>query len=167
VTDSGLPLLRQVLIAGYDQLKARLTRQLGSSELASEAVQDTWLRLSRLQTVGGVQNPGNYLFRVALNVARDRLKEDRRYLGFEHSEAVDMIDDAARPADAVEARSELMRVEEILAELPSRQRDILIAARLDGMSRGDIAKRLGVSLSTVEKELKQAHEYCVARMLAE
>ncbi len=166
MTDAGLLLLRDVLVAGYEQLKARLTRQLGSSELASDAVQDTWLRLSRLQSVGVVQNPGNYLFRVALNVARDRLKEDRRYLSLEQTEALDMIEEAAGPADTVESRSELVRVEQVLGELPPRQRDILIAARLDGLPRSDIAKRLGVSLSTVEKELKQAHEYCLARMVA-
>lgn len=167
MTDTSLQALRQLLVLGYDQLKARLTQRLGSSELAGEAVQDTWLRLHHASSVGPVRNPANYLFRIALNVARDRLATDRRYLAFERIETIDLADDAAGPADAIEARSELARVERLIAELPPRQRQILVAARLDGLSRGEIARRLGVSLSTVEKELKSAHEYCLSRIVSE
>jgi RNA polymerase sigma factor (sigma-70 family) len=167
VTDTSLAHLKHVLIAGYEQLTTRLAQRLGSSELAADAVQDTWLRLHRLQTGGVIENPRNYLFRVALNLARDQLARDRRYVNFERSEAMDMIDDAAGPSDTVEMRSDLMRVEQLMAELPPRQRAILVAARLDGLPRSEIAKRLGVSLSTVEKELKQAHEYCLSRLMNE
>ena len=46
---------------------------------------------------------------------------------------------------------------------PHPGREILCAARLDGLSRQQIAKRFGVSVSTVEKELRRAQEHCVAR----
>ena len=150
--------LKHLLITGYAQLTARLTQRLGSPELAADAVQDTWLRLHRLDTDVAVQNPRNYLFRIALNLARDRLARDRRYVNIERSEAMDLIDEAAGPSDTVDMRSELVRVVRLMAELPARQRTILVAARLAGLPRSEIAKRLGVSLSTVEKELKQAHE---------
>jgi len=166
MTDKSLQALRQLLVLGYDQLKARLTQRLGSSELAGEAVQDTWLRLHHASSVGPVRNPSNYLFRIALNVARDRLATDRRYQTLERIEAIDLIDEAAGPADTLEARSELALVERLMAELPPRQRQILVAARLDGLPRSEIARRLGVSLSTVEKELKSAHEYCLSRINA-
>jgi RNA polymerase sigma factor (sigma-70 family) len=167
VTDPGLQALKNALVAGYEQLKARLTQRLGSSELAAEAVQDTWLRLHRLEGVRGVDNPRSYLFRIALNVARDRVTHERRYVQLEQNGGIDLIDQAAGPANTVEMRSELMEVERLMAELPPRQREILVAARLDGLPRSEIAKRLGVSLSTVEKELKQAHEYCLSRLMME
>jgi len=49
-----------------------------------------------------------------------------------------------------------------MAELPPRQREILLAARLDGLPRREIANRLGISLRLVEKELQRAQEYCLA-----
>lgn len=165
MTERSLHHLTQALLAGYDQLKARLTQRLGSPELAADAVHDTWLRLHRLQPDGAIQDPRNYLFRVALNSARDRLATDRRYVGLERSEALDLIDDAAGPSDTVEMRSELMQVQRLMAELPARQRTILVAARLDGLPRAEIARRLGVSLSTVEKDLKLAHEYCLSQLM--
>ena len=59
--------------------------------------------------------------------------------------------------------AELELAKMLIRELPERQRSILLAARLDGLPRREIAQRLGISLSLVEKELKQAHEYCMAR----
>lgn len=164
MTESGLLALRQLLVTGYDELKAKLTRRLGSADIAADAVQDTWLRLHQIESVGPLDNPARYLFRVALNVAHDRLIAERRYLTAGQLESmVDLPDEKANPGAAVEARSELELIQTLIRELPKRQRDILIAARLDGLPRREIAKQMGISLSLVEKELKQAHEYCLTR----
>lgn len=164
MTDISLLALRQLLIAHYDELKAKLTLRLGSSELAGDAVQDTWLRLHHAESVGRVTSPANYLFRIALNIARDRLVSERRYLtSVQVDQMLDVADETPSPSSIAETRSELQLVEKLISELPSRQREILVAARLDGLPRREIAARLGISLSLVEKELKQAHEYCLAR----
>jgi RNA polymerase sigma-70 factor (ECF subfamily) len=163
MTETSLLVLRQLLLTGYDDLKTRLTQRLGSSELAGDAVQDTWLRLHHAKNIGVVSSPANYLFRMALNIARDRLVSDRRYLtAVQIEQMLDVTDEAPDPASVAEARSELHVVETLISELPSRQREILVAARLDGLPRREIADRLGISLSLVEKELKLAHEYCLA-----
>lgn len=164
MTDTSLLALRQLLLTRYDELKSKLTLRLGSSDLAGDAVQDTWLRLHRAESVGRVSSPANYLFRIALNIARDRLTAERRYLtAVEVEQILDVTDETPSPASIVETRSELQLVEKLISELPPRQREILVAARLDGVPRREIAIRLGISLSLVEKELKQAHEYCLAR----
>lgn len=164
MTDSTLVALRQLLLTSYDEIKARLTLRLGSSDLAGDAVQDAWLRLHHVGTVDRIRNPANYLFRVALNIARDRRMSERRHLSStEIDQLINMADANPGPEAVIEARSELQLVEKLLAELPPRQRDILVAARLDGLPRREIADRLGISLSLVEKELKLAHEYCLTR----
>src|ERR1700761_3252148 len=162
--DTGPLALRQLLITGYDELKAKLTRRLGSADAAADAVQDTWLRLQHASIAGRIDNPARYLFRVALNVARDRKAADRQHLAADQLEgAIELADQAADPAAILEAKSELELAKMLIRELPERQRSILLAARLDGLPRREIAQRLGISLSLVEKELKQAHEYCMAR----
>lgn len=164
MTDSSLLGLRQLLLARYDEIKAKLALRLGSSDLAGDAVQDAWLRLQHIESLGRISSPVNYLFRIALNIARDRLTSERRHLtGPDIEQVLDVADEAPNPAAIAEARSELELVERLLMELPPRQRDILIAARLDGLPRREIAARFGISLSLVEKELKSAHEYCLAR----
>ena len=164
MTETSLPVLRQLLLTRYDELKARLTQRLGSSDLAADAVQDTWLRLHHAESIGSVVSPVNYLFRIALNIARDRLVSERRYLtAVQIEQLLDFADESADPASLAETRSDLQLVERLISELPSRQREILVAARLDGLPRREIAERLGISLSLVEKELKLAHQYCMAR----
>jgi RNA polymerase sigma-70 factor (ECF subfamily) len=165
MTNASLVQVRQLLIDRYDELRRRLTVRLGSPDLAADALQDAWLRIDRVESIGTVRNPTNYIFGVAMNAARDRMREaNSRYLSAaEVDSLLDIPDEAPAPANIVEMRSDLRQLEAILRELPERRRDILLAARLDQMPRAEIARRFDISLSLVEKELQRAQEYCLAR----
>jgi RNA polymerase sigma factor (sigma-70 family) len=163
MTETALAALRQIFLDRYDDLKQRLTRRLGSSDLAGDALQDTWLRLAQAETVDGVHSPRSYLFRVVFNAAQDRHRSEKRHLTADEVERLlDLADEAPNPAEIAEARSDLRALEAVLAELPPRRRAILLAARIDNMPRQEIADRLGISLRLVSKELRLAHEYCIA-----
>lgn len=165
MTDTTLAALRRLLLDRYDHLRARLTRRLGSSDLASDALHDAWLRLAHAEAIGPVRNPASYLYRVVLNVAHDRQIVNRRHLGaVEIDSLLDLADEAPDPGHVAEMRADLQALEAVMAELTPRQRDILLAARLDNMPRQEIADRLGISLRLVTKELQTAHEYCLARV---
>jgi RNA polymerase sigma factor (sigma-70 family) len=160
--DTTAGVLRKLLVDRYSEIKARLALRLGSSDLAGDAIQDTWLLLSRTKTLGAVRSPLGYLFRMALNAARDRLVADRRYLtAAEIDSLLDVADEAPDPANVVEARSDLRELMRRVAELPPRRQHILIAVRLDRVPQREIADRLGISLSSVEKELKLALKACL------
>jgi len=51
-----------------------------------------------------------------------------------------------------------------LAELPPRRRAIFIAARVDGISHEEIARRFGLSRTMVQKELRRAIDHCLDRL---
>jgi RNA polymerase sigma-70 factor (ECF subfamily) len=57
----------------------------------------------------------------------------------------------------------MLRLKGVIATLPPRRRAVLLAVRLEGLSRQQIAERFGISTSMVEKELRQAQEYCATR----
>lgn len=165
MTDASLAIVRRHLIDRYDELKRRLARRLGSPDLAADALQDAWLKIDRVEAIGDVRNHDNYIFGIAMNAARDRMREaNTRYLSAAEVEGLLQIpDEAPVPSNIVEMRSDLKQLEAILLELPARQRDILLAARIDQMPRADIAARFGISVSLVEKELQRAQEYYLAR----
>jgi RNA polymerase sigma factor (sigma-70 family) len=164
MTETTLTELRQLFIARYEELKSKLAQRLGSVELASDALQDTWLRLSFGKPAAEVYNPGNYLFRAALNAALDNRRSEKRHLtAVEIDSLIELPDETPDPVRVAEGRSAIRRLEAILAELPPRQREILLAARLDNLPRQEIADRLGVSLRLVSKELRLAQEHCLAR----
>jgi RNA polymerase sigma-70 factor (ECF subfamily) len=157
--------LRHLLLAGYDDFVRWLTSRVGCAELARDAMQDAFLRLERSNDIGPVQNPRAYLLRMALNLASNRRLADSRHLTFIEVEALlEIADDAPDPIRTAEARSELDALKRALAELPVRRRDIFLAAWVEEIPHQEIAARFGVSVRTVQLELKQALEYCALRL---
>jgi RNA polymerase sigma-70 factor (ECF subfamily) len=53
-----------------------------------------------------------------------------------------------------------------MTALPARQRDILYAARVDGLTLKELAQRWGISTRLVSRELQTAHEFCAKHMEA-
>jgi RNA polymerase sigma-70 factor, ECF subfamily len=155
--------LLTVLVERYDHLRRRLVRRLGSTERAEDALQDTYLRLKGTEAVSEIQNPVAYLFRAAFNTALNLQRAENRRLNAGEIEALlHIADEAPDAVRIIEGRSDILKLKEIMAKLPARQRAILLAARLDGLSRLEIANRFGISVSMVEKELRRAQEFCVS-----
>jgi RNA polymerase sigma factor (sigma-70 family) len=162
---TSLPLLR-LFMERRQELRRRLRQRLGSEELANDALQETYLRIKRMGDHSEVSsNPAGYLFRMAVNVAADQRQADARYLtGTEIEELLSVGADTLDPARVVHARLEVETLELALQELTPRQREILIAARVEDVSQEDIADRFRISVRMVGKELKRALEHCGKRL---
>lgn len=160
--------LRELLTERYTELKLRLTRRLGSRDWAEEALHDTYLRLNGTEAIGQINNPGAYLLRAAFNNALNRQRaENRRLSAVDIETLLHIADDAPGAQRIVEGRSDFSLLKAAMAALPARRRSILLAARLEGLTRQQIADRFGISVSMVEKELKKAQEHCAARFSRE
>lgn len=143
-----------LLLSTYPDLRRRLGGRLGSVDLASDALQDTYVRLQRADNIGEVQNPRSYLLRMALNIASNRLRAEGRHLSATDVDALLHIpDDAPNPQQVAEARSELEVVKRALAELPGRRSAMFRRIWVDGASHEDVAAEFGVSVRTVRHEL--------------
>ncbi|MDI4236520.1 sigma-70 family RNA polymerase sigma factor [Bradyrhizobium sp. Arg237L] len=163
--DSSLAIIRRLFVERYDDLKARLTHRLGSADLAGDAMHDAWLRLARIESVGTVQSPHSYLFRVALNVADDQRRREKRHRPTaDYHDALEVPDEAATPEETLIAQADLEAFRTVLAELPEQRRTIFLAARVGNMPRQQIADRLGISRRSVTREILRAHKYYLARM---
>jgi RNA polymerase sigma-70 factor (ECF subfamily) len=164
MSDSGPDLLRQLLLLDYRELKTRLARRLGSMERASDALQDTWLRLETAQ-IGAVHRPQHYLLRIAYNIALKRRQAERETMTLEDARAaLNLADETPDPERVIEAKSEAAALERALAELSPRRRDILLASRVEGIPLSRIASRHGISQRMVEIELKLALIHCGRRL---
>jgi len=65
---------------------------------------------------------------------------------------------------ASEARDILARLEQIMAELAPRTREIFLAHRFDGFTYTEIAARTGLSVKTVEKHMTRAIGHVTRRL---
>ncbi|AOZ08922.1 RNA polymerase sigma factor [Cupriavidus malaysiensis] len=165
MVDGARTLLRDYLVERYGHLKRLLSRRLGSSDLAGDALQDTWLRLENSENIEAVRNPGAYLYRMAFHSAIDRQRAEERRLSVGEVELMlDLASPEPGPAEMAEANSELDALIRALEQMPQRRRDILLAVRLDGMPQREVAERFGISLRLVELELKRAQEHCAEQL---
>lgn len=73
----------------------------------------------------------------------------------EWSGAIDKQDSGVETA--VASRQEIAQAEARLRRLGNRVMTIFVMFRIDGNSQNDIARQLGISLSTVEKDLQLAY----------
>jgi RNA polymerase sigma factor (sigma-70 family) len=166
MTEDAQPVLLDFLTKRYADLKRRLTRILRNSELADDAMQDTWLRLKNDgENNADIKSPQAYLLRMAANAAMDIRRRHGQSLPHEDiAELMEIADAAPGPEQVAGARVELDLMVELLNRLPARQREVMVLVRLEELPQKEVAKRLGVSLRTVELDLKRAHEYLEARM---
>lgn len=149
--------LEAVYLANRDKL-VRFLRARGAGDGAEDLVHDLWLRVSG-QPAGPVGNPLAYLFRAAdllmIDRYRSRRQAERREQAWEESRT----GDAAAEPDAerqMVARQETARVEQLLRTLGPRKESIFRRARIDGVPQRRIAEELGISISTVESDLRIA-----------
>lgn len=141
--------------------RSRLLRFLvarGAGDEAEDVLQDLWQRVAALPGQP-IADPLSYLFRAAENLMRDRrrseVSRERRQQDWQDS------GEGGETAPVVErtliAREQLRAVETELATLDPRVQQVFRRYRLAGETQSSIAQSLGVSLSSVEKDLHKAH----------
>lgn len=165
---------REVQSQGLQQIllneRARLLRFLaarGAGDEAEDVLQDLWQRLASA-TTQPVADPISYVFRAAENVMRDRrrssVSRDRRQMDWH--ETRETGEEMPIGERVLIARERLGLVERRLASLGPRVDQVFRRYRLDGVSQVQIARELGISLSSVEKDLQKAYRE-LARLKAE
>ena len=160
-------ILRSLLVNEYGSIRTRLARQFGSLDFASEVMHELYLRLEVADKAVSLRNPMAYLFRMAFNIAADRrraeIRANRPLTGIEIDALMAQDNDLLDLSRIAEAREDIEFLSQALEELTPRQRDILLAVRLEKTSHRVLAKRFDISERTVERELKFALEYCRKR----
>lgn len=134
-------------------------------DLAREALHEAFVRMDRVSDAVSIQSAASYVFRMAINVAMDRRRRDRRLLGTAEIDAIlDVADDAPDVFSIVAARHEFDAFGEALQELSERRREVFIAVHVDNLSHQEIARRLGVTTRTVAFDLQHAMEHLSRRL---
>jgi RNA polymerase sigma factor (sigma-70 family) len=137
-------------------LRRRLRREGDADEVAQEALLRIW---NSRETVD-METARPLLFRIASNLAIDRLREHQRWrfsqLDDTPPQADGVLTDAFSAERIVAAREELAKVEAAIAALPNNCRTAFLRSRIDGVKHADVAAEMGISKSMVEKHVAEA-----------
>lgn len=147
-----------VLLRQLRNLQKLLRRRGATPEHAEDLVQEAVLRLHAYTHQGGqVQNQEAFLTRTALNLAIDDHRHSRSdSYESEPVENLDLPDLEPAPDEVFAAEQRLIKMREALERANPRTRDVFFMHRLYGFSHAEIARRLSISVSAVEKHVASA-----------
>jgi RNA polymerase sigma-70 factor (ECF subfamily) len=158
--------LRAIVDSFGPSLTRFFRRRIDDPGEVEDLVQEVFLRLARRGGVGDMEKIGGYVFETAASVLHDR----RRRRRVRCAEAHDPFD-PERHADAdfspdrvLDGQERLRRASAALLELPERTRHVFVLRRLEGLRYQDVARRLGLSVSAVEKHMQRAMAHLIRRL---
>ncbi len=143
------------------ELRSFLYRHLRNNETAADLAQETYLRMLRQPPRKPVLNLRSFIFRVAHNLAIDHARS--RGTRDQHDQGMaylyEVTGESPELFDVVASQRELESLGEALQRLPAQCQQIFLLCRLQGLPHKEVAGQLGVSVSTVEKQLATALDF--------
>lgn len=153
--------LEAVFLANRERL-LRFLAARGAGDAAEDLLQELWLRIAASRP-GPVASPLSYLFRAAdmLMIDRYRAETQSRKRERAWTEATGGAQLGVSDTPSVErhliGRENARLVAETLEALGPRPAAVFRRHRVDGIPQRQVAEEFGVSLSTVESDLRSAY----------
>lgn len=158
--------LKGLFLAHGRELEEYLSRRVRCAHTAADLTQEAFLRLAQQPVEAGAANARAYLYRIARNLAIDHFRQDeRRQTRPVPAEDLAGMPDEAPPVErATASRQRLALLLRAVAELPPRTQEIFVLNRVEGLTHVEVARRLGISESSVQKHLARALGHAMQRL---
>jgi transmembrane sensor len=149
----------------YDRLLRFFRRRSRSVEDAADLAQDTFARLWSTD-LRQIRKPESFLFTTALNLLRDRARSAQvRHAALSvPAEEEQLVCPAPQAERVLDGEQQIEVLEAALAELSPRCRTVFEQYHFEDRSQKGIADEHGISVSMVEKYVRQAVVHCQKRL---
>ena len=154
----------------YEEHNSALIRflsvRLHSEQEAREIAQEAYVKLLGLDEPESVNHFRAYLFRVAANLATDRLKQRTRRAALRSHALAGTEQASPSPERALSAQQELAIVQEAVKELPVKCRTAFLLHKIHQVPLAQTALRMGLTDRMVRLYVARALSHCAARLEA-
>ena len=144
-----------VLLANRDRI-VRFLEVRGAGDSAEDLFQDLWMRLTD-RRMGPIADALPYIMRAANNLMLDRYRSARQRDLRDKAWGEASATHSPSSESALISREQLTLVENAIAATGERPAQVFRRFRVDGVHQRDIAGEMGVSLSTVEADLRKVY----------
>ena len=129
-----------------------------SAEDAEDLAQEVFLRLARPGQVDALRDPEAFVFTLARNLLRDRARRSQTRCSSSSVAIEELNLPCGRPTpdQTLEHYEQLKSADTALDSLKPSTRAAFIMHRVDGLEYSEVAARMGVSVSMVEKHIMAA-----------
>ncbi len=169
-SDTGAAPLEQLDSRYRRVLLAYFGRRVRSAAEAEDLTQDVFERVLRSLAHGPILNVEALLFRIAVNLLRDRARKSHTH-GIEEplpsdavAELADAFTEGLSPERVVIGERTLQEALAALDELGERTRAMFYLYRFENLKVREIAELYGISVSGVEKQIARALLHLTRRM---
>jgi RNA polymerase sigma-70 factor (ECF subfamily) len=154
----------QIFLKNEHAIRRHMMRFCRSADDIDEILQETFLRGFAAETQGTIKEPKAYLFQIAKNLALDKLRK-KTSLPIESLEETGgsslILDEDQAAADALlDGRRKLALFAKAVAQLPPQCRKAFLFRHVNEYSYKQIASRMNISVSAVEKHVTIALVKC-------
>lgn len=146
----------------------RQARRWADEAGAEDIVQDAYARVIAMTGWAEIANPKAYVMLAIRNIAIDRLRQ-ARVIPFDRgidSALLEVEDEQPDALTSITAKQELERTRAAIEALPPQCRRVVEMRKLENCPPREIADRLGISVSTVEKHLVKGLRVVMATLAA-
>ncbi|MGC3980609.1 MAG: RNA polymerase sigma factor [Steroidobacteraceae bacterium] len=136
-------------------LRSWLQRRRVPGLETDDVVQEVYGILAGLPSVDAIRDVKAYVFSVARSVLYRHLRRAKiiSIVSLAELDESSIPDEGPEPESRVASHQELRRVIEQIARLPAKCREVFVMRKVEGLSQAEIAARMGIAESTVEKHI--------------
>ena len=157
-----MSVISRIFIENTDFLKNFLMNLLKSEQGVEDIVHDVYIKAYRAEQTQKISHPKAFLFAVARNLALNELNKSSRKLTSYLEEC--SPEECKEESETLESEAEADASVELycraVSELPDKIRQAVLLRKVHGLKHKEIAKQMGISLSSVEKHLKVGAASC-------
>ncbi|MDT0621557.1 RNA polymerase sigma factor [Croceitalea vernalis] len=144
----------QIYKTHAESLRNYLYYKFGDMQRAEDIVQDSFIKLwSKCSSVIFEKVTG-FLYKISRNLMIDNIRSNKVALKFEKS--LMPIQDNEDPYFHLRTKEFREKIEETISSLPEKQREAFLMNRIDKLTYKEIALRLEVSETAIEKRIAKA-----------
>ncbi len=127
---------------------------------AEELMQDVFLKVwENRQNLDPSRNVKAYIFKIAVNCVYDFIRKKNIEKAFLDCTKENFLPGAKSLWHEVIWNDMLSRLNDLVMKMPEQRQLIFLLSREEGLSNGEIAKKLNLSKRTVENQLYRATQY--------
>jgi RNA polymerase sigma-70 factor, ECF subfamily len=133
------------------------TAHVGDRRHADDLLQDAWFRIHKARHT---YRPGErllpWLYAIARHVKVDAFRKRRSEL---YEESLDAAPErvSSTPATAANGGAKTLELEQLLAELPDSQREVITLLKVSGLSLEEVARATSSTVGSVKQKAHRAY----------
>ncbi|MGE0408393.1 MAG: RNA polymerase sigma factor, partial [Amphiplicatus sp.] len=147
-----------------NELRRYLSRFFSRPQDIEDLVQEAFLRVFATSVRTKVRSPRKLLFKAAkhsaLNALARKAHKTTEYIEDFKDSSVFLDESQIGPEAMLDSKKKLMAFSQAVASLPPACREVFILRKFDGLSQKEIAARLNISISGVEKHIAAGTVKC-------